>query len=202
MVISESYKTELWRKAIHVFSLQIPIFYGLWLDQHTMLFLLIPAAVISFTIDKMRFVDGKLKTTFDSVFGFMMRPHEVDEKQRNLSGATYVLFAAVLTILFFPKPIAVYAFAMLIIGDACAALVGKSIGKNKVFDLPKTWEGSLAFFISSLIVSLFISDLTWQIKLVGAFTATIIELLPIPSDDNLTIPTLSGAAMFIVSVLL
>lgn len=198
----QSLTTEYWRKGIHLFSLIIVILYANWFSLTVMLYLLIPALVVSFIIDRLRFYNGPIKRWFDSWFGFMMRPHEINSNDKKFSGATYVLLGAILTLSFFSKPIAIYAFTTLIIGDAFAALVGKSFGKHKVFNLSKTWEGMLAFFITSLIASYFISGLSWQVKLIGAYIATVVEVLPLKIDDNLTIPIISAAVMFFAVVYL
>ena len=202
MQISETLQTEFWRKGIHFLSLSIAIIYANWFEKETALAFLIPMFFISLIIDKLRFLEGPVKRWFDQWFGFMMRPHEVDETSRSLSGATYVLLAAVLTIWLFPKSIAVYAFVMLIIGDAFAALVGKAFGRHKIFNMSKSWEGAAAFFITSLIAAIFITDLPWQVKLIGAYVATVTEILPMNIDDNLTIPLFAASAMFIAGVYL
>ena len=74
-----------------------------------------------------------------------------------------------------------------------AALVGRAIGRVRIFG--KTLEGSLACLVSCLIIGWLIPELTWQMTVVGALMATLIELLPIPLDDNLRIPLAAGFAM-------
>lgn len=194
------FSVELWRKGIHLSSLSIPLIYSHWLDMTASLLILIALLVFALMIEFFRFRPGLIHDFFGKVFGFMMREHELDHKRKSYSGATYVLLAAVIVIFVFPKPVAVYAFTMLIIGDSMAALVGKKFGRSKIFGLMKTWEGSLAFFLSSLAAAWFIDSLDWPTKILGALAATIIELLPLPVDDNLTIPVGSALVMWLFMV--
>ena len=93
----------------------------------------------------------------------------------------------------FSKPVAVAALSFLIVGDTVAALVGRAIGRVRIFG--KTLEGSLACFAACLVIGWVIPELTWGVTVVGALMATLIELLPIPLDDNLRIPLASGFAI-------
>ncbi|MCA0446079.1 MAG: SEC59/DGK1/VTE5 family protein [Bacteroidetes bacterium] len=194
---TDEFSIELWRKGIHLSSLSIPLIYSYWLDMTPSLLILMGFLLFALFIEYFRFRPGKVHDIIAKGFAFMMREHELDHKRKSYSGATYVLLAAVIVILIFPKPIAVYAFTMLIIGDSMAALVGKKFGRFPIFGLKKTWEGSLAFFLSSLAAAWFIDSLNWETKILGALAATIIELLPIPVDDNLTIPVGSALVMWL-----
>jgi dolichol kinase len=80
----------------------------------------------------------------------MLRKHEMKKKKLLLTGASWVLISAVLTVLIFPKVIAVIAFIILIISDISAALVGRKWGRTKLGK--KSLEGTLAFIVSGLLV--------------------------------------------------
>lgn len=70
------------------------------------------------------------------------------------------------------------------IGDAASTVIGMR-GKNKMSHNPaKTWEGMLAFFVSSLFAYFFIGWLAIPLALLAA----IAESLPLPYDDNMVIP--------------
>ena len=61
-------------------------------------------------------------------------------------------------------------------------------------------SGSLACFIMCLFVGLILDfEISLEIILIGAFTATIVELISIKIDDNILIPVLSGCAMYLGS---
>ena len=109
-------------------------------------------------------------------------------------GSTYFLFSSLLVILLFPKPIAIASLLILVLSDTSAALVGRGIGKVSFWG--KTLEGSMAFFICSLLIVWIYPNLDRFPGSLAALGATLVELLPIPLDDNLTIPLVAGAIMF------
>jgi dolichol kinase len=129
-----------------------------------------------------------------------MREHEVDMKQKNLNGASYVFIGATLTLWIFPKIIFITAFTMLIICDIAAALIGRKFGKHKF--LAKSLEGTLAFFVFSIIVVLFTPKINWLpfeylIGIAGGAVGAIIENVSYGwADDNLTIPISIGLTMW------
>ena len=123
-------------------------------------------------------------------FGRVLREAE----KPTLMGSTYFLFSSILTILLFPKPIAIASLLILILSDTAAALVGKGFGRIPVFG--KTLEGSMAFFFSSLLIVWIYPGLGRLSGSFAALGAALIEALPIPLDDNLTIPLVAGAIMF------
>jgi dolichol kinase len=80
-----------------------------------------------------------------------------------------------------------------------AAIIGKKFGHTKIL-ANKSLEGSLACFVACLVIGLFVAwlfpaHLTLQIIVIGALTATIVELFSLWIDDNLTIPLISGLVM-------
>ncbi len=123
-------------------------------------------------------------------------------------GSTYFLAASLLSILIFEKGIAIAALLFSTFGDAASTIVGVKYGRTKLFR-GKSLEGSLAFFIICFFVGLFLIcsrrmfiDLDGPARLllilIGSFAASLIEVLPIRLDDNLTIPLFSGAVMEMV----
>ena len=97
----------------------------------------------------------------------------------------------------------VSAMLFSIFGDAASAIVGVH-GRNKIFD--KSVEGSLAFFVTCLAIGAALAlteiRLTPAVFILGAFSATLIELLPLSVDDNLTIALAAGAVMSVISTFL
>ena len=82
---------------------------------------------------------------------------------------------------------------ILIIGDTMAAFVGTMWGRTKIWG--KSFEGSLAFFFSSCAILALLGRVGMQVAVVGALVATVVELLPLSINDNLTIPISSGVSM-------
>ncbi len=101
--------------------------------------------------------------------------------------------------LIFPKVIVVTSFAILIVSDSIAALVGRSWGHRKF--LSKSLEGSTAFFVSAMLVVLVTPKLSsslgeYGIGAIGALVGMLIEASALPVDDNITVPLGIGAAMW------
>lgn len=112
-------------------------------------------------------------------------------KVGKLTGITYFLIAIFFTIIFFERSVAIVSLFFFILGDAASALVGVKYGRIKLFG-NKTLAGSLAFLAVDLaagVLFLFAPRLAIHpLMLVsGAFMSTLVEMLPIPVDDNLTV---------------
>lgn len=199
------YQSEVLRKAIHLCSLSIPIVYY-FITKELALKILIPLTVFSLVMDLSRYYFKPLSEVFYKIFGFMLRKHEKDEKKKNLNGATYVLISAVLVVAIFPKVFAVTAFAVLIIGDIAAALIGRKYGQTPF--LFKSLEGTLAFFVFSCIVILFTPKvegniLEFIIGFIAVAIGAIVENISHGwADDNLTIPVTIGITMWLLYTLL
>jgi dolichol kinase len=198
------YKDELVRKLIHLFSLSIPIIYY-FIPKSTAALILGSLAAFALTLDLGRYLSPQIGKIFYKLFGFLLRRHEVDNDKKNLNGATYVLLSAVFSVLIFPKIIFITAFSILIIGDTMAALVGRKFGKHKF--LYKSFEGTLAFLISSSIVILFTPKVgyfyeEYIIGFVAAFVGAIVENISSKYvDDNFSIPFAVGFSMWILYIL-
>ena len=97
------------------------------------------------------------------------------------------------------------AFSILIIGDTMAALIGRKFGKHKF--LYKSFEGTLAFLISSSIVILFTPKVgyfyeEYIIGFVAALVGAIIENISSKYvDDNFSIPFAVGFSMWILYII-
>jgi dolichol kinase len=194
------YRAELVRKAIHLCSLSIPVIY-FFISREAALAILIPIAAGFLAIDLARYYHPSTAKHFYRFFGWMLRSHEVGGTRKRLNGATYVLFSATLCVLIFPKLITVTAFAILIMSDSSAALIGRRWGKHPL--LTKSWEGSLAFFVSALLVVAVAPNyhLGWgefAIGTAGALVGTVVELTSVYIDDNFSIPLSVGAVMWIL----
>ena len=111
----------------------------------------------------------------------------------------YFAFGIVATLLLFPTHLGSAAIAMFCLGDSAASLFGGLISTSLPFNKGKTWEGSLAGFIFAFLAgSFFVSP--W-LALAGAAIAMTIEVLPLPVNDNVLIPIITGAALTLLTLL-
>ncbi|RPI75395.1 MAG: dolichol kinase [Ignavibacteriales bacterium] len=203
---SINYRDELVRKLIHLCSLSIPIIYY-FISRETATLILAVLTFIALVIDLGRYFAPSFGKIFYKVFGFLLRKHEVDHKKKNLNGATYVLMSALICVIILPKVIFITAFTILIISDSLAALIGRRFGKRKF--LSKSFEGTLAFFISASIVVLVTPKvdegmmMQYIIGIIAAFVGAIVENISFGfADDNLSIPISIGLTMWFLYVVL
>ena len=199
------YRDEIVRKLIHLCSLSIPIVYY-FISRTDAIIILSIVTFVALTIDLLRYFSTSFGKIFYSIFGILLRKHELDKEKKNLNGATYVLISALVCVILFPKVFFVTAFSILIISDSMAALVGRKFGNHKF--LSKSLEGTLAFFISASIVVLFTPKveglfLEYLIGFIAAAIAAIVENISHGwMDDNLAIPVSIGISMWALYLLL
>jgi phosphoserine phosphatase len=105
----------------------------------------------------------------------------------------YFAFGILLTLLVFPSPVSGGAIAIFCLGDSAASIFGGLVGKRLHFNKGKTLEGSLAGFIFAFLAGTFFVA-PW-IALVGAVVAMTVEYLPLPVNDNVLIPVITGLAL-------
>ncbi len=183
---------EVKRKLVHLATLVIPVGYGLT-SRETVLTFLIPLSLGLLGVDLLRRYHSGLASLFRRFFiGRVLR----EKEEHTLIGSTYFLLSSCLTLLLFPKTIAIVSLLILILSDTCAALVGKGIGRHSIFQ--KTIEGSLAFLVSALLIVWMYPGVNRFAGSLAAAGATVIELLPTRVDDNFTIPLTAGTIMFFV----
>jgi glycerol-3-phosphate acyltransferase PlsY len=181
---------EIKRKMVHLATLVIPAGYVLTSEETVLLFL-IPFFLALLLVDLLRHLNSRMASLFQKYFfGRVLR----EEEKPTFMGSTYFIFSTLLTILLFPKSIAIASILILILSDTAAALIGKWMGRIQIFG--KTLEGSMAFLIVSLLIVWIYPHLNRYSGSLAALGATCIEVLPIKVNDNLSIPLVAGAIMF------
>ncbi len=185
---------EIFRKSIHLFSSTIPLgYYFIITDRLLMIKILLLFSIVFIFIDLARNKVLKIKYFFDNWFSIMLRDHE---SRGEITGATWLVISSLITIIIFPREIAVPAILFLTIGDAFAAIVGKIFPLGNIKG--KTISGSISgLFMSLLVIIPIMDNINYKILILGGFSAMAIELLSIPIDDNFTIPIISGFTMFL-----
>ena len=122
---------------------------------------------------------------------------------KRLTGATYVLLSATLGTLFFPKVIIITAFAIMIVSDTVAALVGRKFGRHPF--IGKSLEGTFAFFLSAVAVvglapKVGYVPAEYFIGITAALLGAIVEAMSTAVDDNLSVTFSIGAAMWLMYI--
>jgi dolichol kinase len=192
--------TEYIRKAIHICSLAIPFTYRyiLGYNRFLMFVLLMITLMTALSIELSRIQIPTFRKLYNKLFSLILRRHET----RDFTGATFLVFASMLCVVFFNPAIAFLAISYLSIGDTFAAVVGLSTGKRKFIGQKKSLEGSLACFCSILAFSiLFGTGINPVIYTAGCLIATLSELWVVPVDDNVKIPLASGLVMTLINII-
>lgn len=167
--------------------------YGLLLLGGTTIFYL--------SIDFLRLKLNPVKAGFIILFGSFLRK----EERHALSGGSYLLLAALFSMLFYEKAVFIAAISFLAVGDTAAALVGLSMGRLRVFK--KTLEGTLAGLAACIGVAVVVTHLDPSgfpllVGILGALAASVVEALPFEVNDNVVIPVLSGAVMQLSNIVI
>jgi phytol kinase len=131
--------------------------------------------------------------------------------RKSLGTFFYAVSIGLLIVLFWPIQQPQYAALGILVmawGDGLAALIGQRWGQHryKLWDMQKSWEGSLTmalvtFIISSLILGA-VQGAIWQMWVVSAaiaLIATALEAFSKYGIDNLTVPVGSAAIAFFLS---
>lgn len=183
---SHSLRRELARKAFHVASVLLAA--AAWALPRTFT---VPVFVgllgIALLVEALRFRSRFCRYHFLRYTRTMLRPCE----RHGFAGATYMILAYTIALVFFPRPIAVAAMLFNGLGDAAAAVVGKRLGRHRTW-WGKSWEGASAGVATNLGIALAIPGVPLIAAVTGAAIAGTLEFAPLPLDDNVRV-TLGGA---------
>lgn len=193
------------RKLFRMVGLLFPALYLLgdlagpgfgWLAAAGVLLLFL---AIMFTLEYVRFHrPGVNRWLFEHFRSF------TKEKERaRTSSTTLYLLACLLSLGAFNKGIAIAAMIMLVFGDPAAELVGTLWGRTRL--LGKSLEGTLGGLAACLVAASPLLamplGLSPSVIATGAVAATLFELIPLPVDDNFSIPLGAGIVMTVVQAL-
>jgi len=120
------------------------------------------------------------------------RPRDIG---RFVMGPVTLGLGALLALLLYPSPVAAIAIYALAFGDGFASLIGRFFGRHRpAFLNGKSLEGSFACFTATFIAAYAVSG-NVRIALTAAFTAMLVEALPVQDYDNLVLPVTVGMAV-------
>ncbi|MFA5931411.1 MAG: phosphatidate cytidylyltransferase [archaeon] len=183
-----SHTREYVRKAIHVlfglFFILLIQFAGTQMSALIIGLCLIAGTILSFAI-----IRGH---EFPFIRKMVENVERENEKHFPGKAAVYFFVSAILLLILFKDSpqIILAALSVQVFADSAAALIGITFGKHKLYK-KKTWEGSIACLIVSIIcINLFFP---LHIAIIGGIVATLIEILPL--DDNLWVPLFTATAI-------
>lgn len=135
------------------------------------------------------------------VFGPIIRTNEV----KKCSTIGFFLAASILSIVVFPKPVAILALLFLSVGDPTASFFGVLFKKRSVKLIgQKSLHGSMAcFMMCAAVTMLYLQSsgiggvMLLRLSVLGGLAGAVAEAAPLEIDDNFSVPVVSGFIMWI-----
>lgn len=197
-------KNELFRKAIHISSSAIPIGYY-FLDKKIVLCIIIPITVLLLIVELLKHKVDFIHKLYLIFFKDLLRDHEHDRKAFRVNGASWVMIGDALSIIIFPKYIAIIGMLLLSLADSISALAGMVFAKT-YYSKNRSYVGSITFFLIGIIIVLitpkfFYCYKEYLIGFISVFFTTIADAIGLPADDNLLIPIVSCAVLYVLYII-
>ena len=149
--------------------------------------------IMVLALDVTRLAIPAVNTFLFTRFSSFIRKNEAHK----LTGTAPYVLGIGLSLYAFSLPVATAAICFLAFGDVAATTIGERYGRTKIGG--KSLEGTIAFVIAALAVGgalvLMGSGTNPWVMVLGALVAAGVELLPLPINDNLVIPIVSGGVM-------
>lgn len=180
------------RRLWHVFGgLSLPIA-GLLAPQNIFFPGLISLTIAFLIFELIRLKFPQVNRRFLTCFQALLR----EEEASTFTSTTYLLIAASIVFILCDRPIAVIALTFVAVGDPVAGIV-----RDLSHISHKSLKGSGACLLACLVTGSILAAIThvalWLV-VIGAVCATVVEFLPLPVNDNLTIPLVSGGVMMML----
>ncbi len=149
------------------------------------------------TLDLIRLNVPSMNRIVLTKFSSFIRPNE----EHRLTGTGPYVLGIGLSLYLYRMDIAAAAVCFLAFGDVAATTIGERYGRTKIGN--KSLEGSLAFVAAAVSAGLLLPlvgiTVAPLVILFGVIAAAGVELLPLPLNDNLVIPLVSGGVMTLVA---
>ncbi len=192
-ITDENFTGHKWRVITRPLSILFVVFYVIY-SQIIALLIIGCVAIIFILLDIIRFLHKQTNVVLHEKAKALFRKNEF----QRFSSMSVFLVAFFVTILVFPKEIAIAASTFLIFGDTFGKVFGLAFGKHKI--LNKTVEGTLAYYgcmmICGYVLYTLLNVSPW-ILIFGGLSAPLIELFSMGINDNITVPLFSGAIMYV-----
>ncbi|UCE29089.1 MAG: HAD-IB family phosphatase [Candidatus Bathyarchaeota archaeon] len=186
-------RNDIIREAIHMSGFFIP-FICMHLLRTEIVALLIFLLASFFMASELLRLQGISFPIFSKVTWIAAKKSEFYEfATAPISFAVGIVFS----LIFFPEPANYAAVVILALGDSFATIFGKKLGRIRLpFNKGKHVEGSVFGFLFAFAGALFF--VTPLKAFAGAAAGMLIGGLPLPVDDNLTIPIAAGIVLALI----
>jgi len=182
---THSWYQEIRRKLLHILIACVPVFSSMIYNTTLTVLFALP---IVYLISECLRINGYSFPMLGSVTKSSIRRME----ERGIAfGPITLVLGAILALLFFPAIIASTVILIVAFADAAATIVGRSMGKHRIFyNKKKSWEGTIAAWIVAFLCGCIYLPISYA--LLAASFSSIIESLPLKSLDNLLVPISTG----------
>jgi len=190
-------RNEVFREAIHLSGFLIPLVLASWLlpflNRYLVSFLIFLITLL-YVASEIARTGG---TNFPIFSAINRRAMIQPEIQEFATDPIFFALGIMLSLILFPDPACYATIAILTLGDSSAMIFGKVLGRTAYsFNKIKSVEGSFFGFLFAFFGALvFVSPVK---ALIGATVGMLVECLPLPISDNLTVPMSAGLAMMML----
>ncbi len=168
------------RQYVHIAIALIVILSLLFLGRIKALVLLFSALIFGSILINQKLL-GKKIPLLDKI----IEKFERDEKRFVGYGSAWFVVGCLLSVVFLTDLNQIISIIWILgIGDGCSTLIGIRGKRKLIYNKKKTIEGSSALFLSTLPLYFIIGPTAIALGVV----CTLVESLPIPLDDNASIP--------------
>jgi phytol kinase len=186
-------KNEILREVIHIGGFSIPFICMYLLNSHIVSLMILIITILYITSEFLRIRGINLPVISTVTWKTAIKP----ELYEIATAPAFFALGIVLSLLLFPTPINYVPVAILTLGDGFATFFGKTVGRTALsLNKGKTVEGSVFGFIFAFSGALLFVNPTKA--LIGSAVGMLVELLPLPINDNLTIPLTTGLALTLI----
>ncbi|MDC1174805.1 SEC59/DGK1/VTE5 family protein [Bacteriovoracaceae bacterium] len=197
------------RRLFHMsMGITVGLVYQFLLTHSRAIYILGFFACVVYVLEQIRINYPELSSNISIINKYLFR---AEEQLKESAGVPYVM-GLLLTLITFPKVVALIAIYTLAVADPLSAIFGIRFGKTRIVK-NKSLEGSLAFFTSTFIISF--SVLAWWTSLESGMVGSVVltsfltsfivssfEMIPLRIDDNLTIPLFTASILWPLCILL
>jgi glycerol-3-phosphate acyltransferase PlsY len=195
-----SIRRTLNRGFFHIFAGSIPPVALLFLPRFWVIIGLIISTVVLLLFEVARLRIPPLNRWFSAWLAPLLRK----EEQTRFTGGSYLMIGYLITTLVFAPDIALVSMLFASLGDPVATMIGAWRGNTRL--LHKSVEGTMACLLvclsTSFVIFTTIGKPPLSVVVVGAVIATLVELLPLKLNDNLTVSIGSAAVMTLLIMIL
>jgi HAD superfamily phosphoserine phosphatase-like hydrolase len=182
-------RNDVLREIIHASSIAIPFLSSL-IGIYTIAYFILFVTAF-YVISELTIMEKRSLPVISSITRHATTPEELYEFR---AAPIFFAFGILLTLFLFPRPASNAAIVIFALGDSTASIFGKMFGRRTLsFNKGKTLEGSLIGFVfASSAAAFFVNPF---MAASGAAVAMLIESLPLPINDNLVLPLVTGALL-------